>query len=315
MLETFASLLKPVEIEEFFATYWEARPLLVGGRDAAIYADLINSADLDAILSRGDARYPAVRLAKGGGFYPPEAYTGSYKYGDEVFSGVIDVDRVAAAYRSGATIVLPSLHRTWRPVGLLCAGLEAEFGHLVHANAYLAPAGVQGFTPHYDNHDAIVLQIAGRKEWRVYPPVLPLPHRSQVFSPQTYVAPAPLMELTLTPGDLLYLPRGYVHSAATSDSFSAHVTVGITVYTLIELAVDLVLSAKSNVEFRKALPTGFATGARRADLEAGLKALLDHLRENADYDGLIDRFTARVRSGHATIGAAFNSDVTARPTK
>jgi ribosomal protein L16 Arg81 hydroxylase len=304
-----AALIKPFDLDEFFKSYWEEKPLLIQRQDAAFYAGLITSGDLDSILSRRDTRYPAVRLAKNGGFYPPEAYTRSFKYGDEAFSGVIDIDRVQAEYRSGATVVMPMLHRPWRPVAALCAGLEAELDHAVHANAYLTTAGVQGFTPHYDGHEAFVLQIAGHKQWRVYPPVQLLPNRGHSLSPPHYAAPAPILEPTLNPGDLLYLPRGYVHSAATSDSLSAHVTIGVTVYTWIELVTELLLSSRSKLALRKALPTGFASRAdRKTALKDGLQMLLDQLRDETDYDGLAETFAARVRGASTKIDGNFRSE-------
>ena len=35
---------------------------------------------------------------------------------------------------------------------------------------YLTPAGSQGFAPHYDDIDAFVLQLEGKKHWKVYSP-------------------------------------------------------------------------------------------------------------------------------------------------
>lgn len=313
--ETFAALMKPIEPDEFFARHWEEKPLRVERRDPAFYASLITNGDLEAILSRRDARYPAVRLAKDGGFYPPEAYTRNFKYGDEAFSGVIDVDRVQAEYRSGATVVLPMLHRSWQPVAELCVGLEGYLGHAVHANAYLTTAGVQGFTPHYDGHEAFVLQIAGRKHWRIYSPVQLLPNRGQTLSPQKYVAPAPILELTLKPGDLLYLPRGYVHSAATSNSPSAHVTVGVTVYTWIELATELLLASRNILGFRKALPPGFADQSdQRIALKEGLQQLLDQMRNETHHDALIDSFVTRVRTARMKIDGNFGSGSSTVPS-
>lgn len=35
---------------------------------------------------------------------------------------------------------------------------------------YLTPAGTQGFAPHYDDIEAFVVQLEGKKHWRVYNP-------------------------------------------------------------------------------------------------------------------------------------------------
>lgn len=35
---------------------------------------------------------------------------------------------------------------------------------------YLTPPGTQGFAPHYDDIEAFVVQLEGKKHWRVYKP-------------------------------------------------------------------------------------------------------------------------------------------------
>jgi ribosomal protein L16 Arg81 hydroxylase len=83
----------------------------------------------------------------------------------------------------------------------------------VHANVCITPQNSSGFTPHYDTHEVLVLQIGGSKVWRIYDPPLKLPHRSQPFNAASHrlpPRPRPRFELEMRPGDLLYLPRGYV---------------------------------------------------------------------------------------------------------
>ena len=35
----------------------------------------------------------------------------------------------------------------------------------------MTPQGTQGFAPHYDDIEAFVLQLEGKKRWRVYEPL------------------------------------------------------------------------------------------------------------------------------------------------
>jgi ribosomal protein L16 Arg81 hydroxylase len=244
-----ARLLDPLGTDGFFSTYWERQQLLLPRGLPGYYESLITTADLENIISRSDARYPAIRLAKGGGYFAPEVYTHNVKHGDESFLGVPDVKRIAEEYRRGATVALPAIHRTWPALGSLCDQLQTEFGHPAHANVYITPGNAAGFTPHYDIHEVFVLQIAGRKRWSIYAPVIELPHRSQLFTPQAYSGQAPIAEVELTSGDLLYLPRGFLHSTTTSDGFSAHVTVGITVYTWVDLLKEHLRPCSSSREF------------------------------------------------------------------
>ena len=137
-----------------------------------------------------------------------------------------------------------------------------------------------------------------------------LPHRSQPFTPQGYTPPAPLLEADLFPGDLLYLPRGYVHTTRTSESFSTHLTIGITVYTWIELAAEFLQACKTMPAFRKALPPGFASQeALKPTLKAELVRLMGALETEADYDRLLQGFSHKVKAARFETGGTFRSDV------
>jgi hypothetical protein len=70
-----------------------------------------------SFFSTSDLRYPAIRLAKNGSHYPPQAYTTDITLGRLTFNGVPDVNRISLEYGNGATISLPLLHRTWTLLG------------------------------------------------------------------------------------------------------------------------------------------------------------------------------------------------------
>ncbi len=303
------ALLAPIYPEDFFREHWERKPLHLSRGNTHYYHSILMNGDLERIISSTDLRYPAIQLAKNGSYLAPEAYTKNIKQGSEFFNGVPDLGQIQSEYRSGATVVLPALQRTWSPLRQLCAALEDEFSHPVHANAYLTPGDSPGFTPHYDTHEVLVLQIAGTKRWRVFQPPQPLPHRSQPFTPIGYALPPPLLELELKPGDLLYLPRGYVHAANTANGHSAHVTIGITVYTWVELIAELANSAKEIAGLRAALPPGFTTREElKVTLQQNLVQCLDLLRDNSDAERLVEGFLQKVRSARPRPQEAFNSD-------
>jgi len=304
-------LLAPIGVERFFELYWEQRYLHIGGRAPGYYRSLLSPTDLEQIVSNPEARYPAIQLARGGKYFPPEAYTHDVKFGSELFAGVPDTQRINIEYRNGASVVLPALHRSWLPLRNLCAALEAQIDHVPHANAYITPGNAAGFTPHYDVHEVLVLQIAGSKRWSLYPAPIRLPCRSEPFDPQAYSAPPPIAQVEMNPGDLLYLPRGQVHSAVTTDCYSAHVTIGITVYTWADLARGLIDEAAAGHELRQALPPGFARrGELKYRLRQRLAELLSH-RAGVDYDALIDNFARRVRSAQDVPAEKFRIDVVA----
>ena len=103
-----------------------------------------------------------------------------------------------------------------------------NFGGRTSANFYFSKAGAQGFPPHYDLQHVLVLQTAGVKRWRVYAQAekevaqgLPCP--SPGVRPDK-----PLLVVDLRPGDLLLIPRGFVHSASAVSGLSVHVSLSFT---------------------------------------------------------------------------------------
>lgn len=113
------------------------------------------------------------------------------------------------------------------------------------------------------------------------------------------------------PGDLLYLPRGYVHAANTSRGHSAHITIGITVYTWVELISELRASCREMAGFRTGLPPGFATREDlRKTLREGLIRHMDQLRDNIDSDRLVESFLQRVRAVRVRPAETSQSDAT-----
>ena len=171
--------------------------------------------------------------------------------------------------------MLQGLHRTWAPVIDLTTRLAAELGHPAQCNAYVTPPRSRGFSAHYDVHDVFVLQLAGRKHWTVHPPVHPDPLRNQPWNDHATAvrrraAEEPALDLVLEAGDVLYLPRGWLHSAAAEDDVSAHLTVGVHVvtrYALVEALTALVaddadLRAVAAARPRRRRPGGARTARR-----------------------------------------------------
>ena len=261
-----------IPAERFAAEYWSKQPLLTPATESgADYTDLIDTAAIDELLSRRGLRTPFIRIAKQGKVIPAREFTRSGGLGARVSDQVAD-DKVLGLVADGATLVLQALHRNWPPLMRFGATLSAELGHPVQINCYLTPPQNQGFAPHYDTHDVFVLQVLGRKRWVVHRPVLtdPLPgqdweqHRAAVTARS---AEPPLLDLTLQPGDALYLPRGFIHSAMAQGETSIHLTVGVHPVTRHTLLKHLLAEAAGESSLRASLPLGgdLADEARLAD--------------------------------------------------
>lgn len=287
-------VLHPVELDLFLSDYWEQRPLVIARNQPDYYADLCSLQDVDYIISSTDLRHPAIRLVKNGSEIPLRQYATNVPWGNDVFTGVADVAKVLAEYRRGATIVLQALHRTWRPLALFCRKLEAYFTYPLQTNVYLTPPSAQGFAPHYDTHDVLVLQIAGSKHWRIYGSPLPLPDRSLPSGSAKVHIGKPVHEFDLTPGDLIYLPRGYIHEGLTSESESLHITVGIPPVTWIDVFSEALALCHQDLRFRQAVPVGFAAqDTMSPSMHSQFEALFTAFAERTDLDAVMARLAER----------------------
>jgi Cupin superfamily protein len=245
--------IAPAGLDAFLDEHWERRPLVVTRGQPGRFDGILSVADVERLVCTTGLRTPALRLVKEGAQIPLSEYTEDIPWRPGSFSGTAMAGRVASELERGATIVLQGLHVHWHPAAIYCRELEARLGCPVQANAYFTPTSAQGFAVHHDTHDVFVLQVAGSKRWRVYEPVLELPLRTQRWSPQLDDPGEPIDELTLQAGDTLYLPRGWPHEAATSDTESLHLTIGLHPHTRLDALREILESCTDDVEFRRSL--------------------------------------------------------------
>ena len=161
-----------------------------------------------------------------------------------------------AEWERGATIVLQGLHLHRPELGAFCRSLERALGHPAQVNAYYTPRAAQGLPVHHDTHDVFVLQVSGRKRWLVYEPVFELPLKNQKYSAEMGGPGEPVQDFVLRPGDMLYLPRGWLHEALTSDTDSLHLTVGVNVVTWLDAFKAALEECGGELGFRRSLGSG-----------------------------------------------------------
>ncbi len=265
-------LFSPLTAAGFLNDYWLRRHLHRNGRPGQ-FAHLLAPANVEFLAASLTGPQAAwVSLVRGGEDLNLAAVKGA--------NGLISISRLRKARASGFTILLTSLHRRWPAIASFCRSLEAELlergvalSHPIVANAYATPPAAQGFKAHFDDHEILVLQIAGRKRWRLYAPVQEAPLSVEPLRPEQ-LGP-PVVELDLNPGDILYLPRGCPHDATAAAEATLHLTLAIHCHTWLDLAIALM---RREASFRATLPAipGISSG-QAAGWSKGLKQRLDQL--------------------------------------
>ena len=170
-------------------------------------------------------------------------------------NGQRDLEAIYRAYSQGWTILINGLHNRSAETAKLAKQLGEAVSYDVGVNLYVTPPNAQGFAPHMDGHDVFILQTSGCKEWRVFSPAVDLPLEDQdvKIDPDT-LGPC-LLQATLEPGHVLYIPRGFVHEGASAGESSLHLTFGIHSLRWVEIVKEPVqVAAERMVQFRRSVP-------------------------------------------------------------
>lgn len=224
MEEAFSLAFGDLPLETVLAmregTAWRYLP---GGGEPR-YAVLLSIAVLDAFLRTDGARAPRVTMAD-------ESRDGSAGVPEHEYAlpdGRVDLPRLLRRFDAGASLVASQFHETHPPLGRFCRGLEKLFLHGCQTNIYLTPPKAQGFRSHFDTHDVLVLQVSGRKRWRVWDGQRVENPTRRTPWPGNLPPEGEPHVVVMEPGDALYIPRGVMHDAATEPGEpSLHITVGL----------------------------------------------------------------------------------------
>jgi bifunctional lysine-specific demethylase and histidyl-hydroxylase NO66 len=288
----------------FAGRHWGRRPLLTRAAERTHDPDLFGPDAVDELLARRALRTPFLRMAKDGRTLDSSTFTLGGGVGAAIGDQVSE-DRVLRLFADGATIVLQALHRTWTPVADAARDLAADLGHPVQVNAYVTPPQNRGFDDHYDVHDVFVVQVAGEKRWQVRPPVVESPLRDQPWTDRRdavrLAAEGPsTIDAVLSPGDCLYVPRGWLHSATALGGTSIHLTMGVHVWTRRQLADDLLRAAGRGLDADPAVRAALDLGVEPLDPEVaaslfpGIRAAVAAALEQVTDGELADALARRV---------------------
>ena len=270
-----ADFIAPMPTERFLADYYGKQPVLIrddnGGR-----RELFSWRRLNALLGiLPHWTETNIKLILNSSPIAPQHYF------DEVRTMGGPVRRASPAkidvfLGMGASLVANAIEDIAPDVRTLTSMLSASFAGSAGANAYCSFQGVQAFKSHCDLHEVFAVHCEGEKRWRIY--------ENRALAPlveiegdgaQAIIDGAKgrvMMDITMQPGDLLYIPRGFYHDALASSTASLHLTLSVAPHSgriLFRLLEEMALQ---DPDFRSYLPDGRSDGA-------GLGSRLSELAE------------------------------------
>jgi len=280
-IDALAWILGIADSTEFVSEYRTKKYYHAKGEDRERFGQLLSRFDLDEILGTYGIRHPEIRLVRAEGEIPRSEYVWRDK--------MVDPAQVARLFATGgATVIFGSLHDRHEATRRLCSAVTQQVSARTQTNIYLTPPDSQGFKPHWDTHDVFVLQIEGSKRWRMYDggPILPL--KNQKFDPGHHAPGDVVEDFTLQAGESLYIPRGLMHAAATTDEVSLHITLGVLAYTWADLLIDCLSElVERSPQWRENLPVGFSHSGVHLTVAQRLEELLKELPEEIDLPAVI----------------------------
>jgi ribosomal protein L16 Arg81 hydroxylase len=215
-----SALLAPVSADEFLSRHWLKQHLLCHG-SADRFAGLLSWTSLNDILARHWREPQRFRLACRGHDLDPASYAdvgGS--------NPRIRANDVTDQLRRGATLSFDAIDELHEPLTRLSELFEAFFRAGTQINIYAAFRALHGLDLHRDDQEIFILQLDGRKRWLLYGFSVDGVDRNELISSSVPPAGA-LLDQTLQPGDLLYIPRGCYHVAMPMNEPALHLTLAV----------------------------------------------------------------------------------------
>ncbi|MFC9811790.1 JmjC domain-containing protein [Streptomyces virginiae] len=190
---------------------------------------LLNPNKLLDLVMRRSVTSPQFRIFQGGA----ELHPGRYILPSVTRRGqaipMADMHRVGALMREGCTMVLDEVDFFDPVMEATCRALQWWARELVQVNAYLTTQDASGFKLHWDDHDVVIVQLAGRKSWEVRGASRNAPmYRDS--APNSEPSDETVWQGVMEPGDVMHIPRGFWHQATRGDQgdgYSLHATFGI----------------------------------------------------------------------------------------
>lgn len=232
MIGTFEDLIAPLSQETFQVDYQEPkRPGLFHG-DPNRFRDALNWNTFNDLLNdvvRWDSKYRFTVF----GCQAPEDDWFNKPNPLRMNRAMLDVAVVARHLTNGHTCVLREVESYTPGLQAIASAVEKQFGGACAGNLFFSQPHGNAVSPHCDFPDLFVVQLEGRKRWRLFEtPAEQLLERKETFAePRKDTELEVLEEYVLEPGDVLYVPSGVFHGALAVEP-SLHVSYGLIALNL-----------------------------------------------------------------------------------
>ena len=268
---TFDEFIAPIDAGVFLKDYWGQQPLLIRKDDRALRPEIGWPQFNQTLNASSHLTEDRIKLLMNSRAIQPELYLNA------TGPRVANIRQVTNFAAMGANIVVDAVEMVLSEARDLTNMLAERLNVRASANFYASFKGVQAFASHFDTHDVFAVHCAGQKRWRIYRNRAENP--TEILSGEGAQADidafkgAVIMDVTLAPGDVLYIPHGFCHDAIATDTASLHLTLGFA-----PLYGTALFRLLSEIAIEDALCRAYVpSGKEGASLDHYLAALADQV--------------------------------------
>ncbi|MGQ0799785.1 MAG: JmjC domain-containing protein [Pseudomarimonas sp.] len=278
----FSDVIAPMDGADFLTHWWGMKLLHLRGPEGR-FANLLPWAALTTLLETQRFPQDSLRLVQGGKPLEVERFAQRCSGAEPL---VLKSAALSRCLADGATLVMDHVQERVPALRQLADAVGNDLRANTTINLYASFGAQEGFGLHWDGQENFILQIAGRKHWKVYRPTRVNPLKGEINA-----APSPSgepdWEGVIEDGDMLYLPRGWWHIARPLDGPSLHLTLTVEPPLGAHLLEWLVAELREHPVARMNLPL-WASAREQADYVEDLLAAVG----NISRDTLVPRFLA-----------------------
>lgn len=132
--------------------------------------------------------------------------------------GKFNPQKLARLLEQGTSMIVVRLDRHVSAFSTTFHDAQRHGIRIDEVGVIVSTGNIGALETHYDFRDIMILQVEGRKRWRIYGPRVEKPVKSTKKPPQT----PPILDTFLEAGDLLFMPAGFWHVCDNGPVRSLH---------------------------------------------------------------------------------------------
>ena len=286
----FDQIIAPLNLDKLIRDHWGKSFVRMQGPPER-FKDLFSWDELNTVLETHRLMPPRFKLFKDGQAIDPMRYITPPHMG----TPRLDSGGLAVCLAEGASLILNDVQEVHPRLRELMQVFQAALKTDTYANLYAAWHTQKAFDLHWDPQDSIILQLSGKKRWKVYKPTRLHPLEDDIEKP---VPPTgePVWEGVMKEGDAIYIPRGWWHVVHPLNEPSLHLTVSLTPPKGIDLLGWAVSKLRSEVPVRAGLPALLDDAAKAAHMK-NLRQLVESVLTDDAMDDFLGQWDANI--GHS----------------